>query len=142
MALWRKPLQFINVMLANRSQMSVAERGPGRMTYAKKKKTPLQNTTCASRLSVQVKKPFLQEHSRLNCTFHIIHANKLHPSSNDVGFSLTISELPKSIVVLVRPFFALLFPVLFIEAQEVPISAAELSLKNNFMQICWKFKKK
>ena len=38
MALWRKPLQFINVMLANRSSMSVAERGPGRMTYAKKKK--------------------------------------------------------------------------------------------------------
>ena len=35
MALWRKPLQFINVMLANRSAMSVAERGPGRMTYAK-----------------------------------------------------------------------------------------------------------
>ena len=41
MALWRKPLQFINVMLANRSPMRVAERGPGRMTYAKKKKTPL-----------------------------------------------------------------------------------------------------
>ena len=40
MALWRKPLQFINVMLANRSPMSVAERGPGRMTYAKKKKKP------------------------------------------------------------------------------------------------------
>ena len=38
MALWRKPLQFINVMLVNRSAMSVAERGPGRMTYAKKKK--------------------------------------------------------------------------------------------------------
>ena len=38
MALWRKPLQFINVMPANRSPMSVAERGPGRMTYAKKKK--------------------------------------------------------------------------------------------------------
>ena len=53
MALWRKPLQFINVMLANRSPMSVAERGPGRMTYAKKK-NPLQNTTCASRLSAQV----------------------------------------------------------------------------------------
>ena len=40
MALWRKPLQFINVMLANRSPMSVAERGPGRMTYAKKKIKP------------------------------------------------------------------------------------------------------
>ena len=53
MALWRKPLQFINVMLANRSPMSVADRGPGRMTYAKKK-NPLQNTTCASRLSAQV----------------------------------------------------------------------------------------
>ena len=38
MALWRKPLQFIDVMLANRTPMSVAERGPGRMTYAKKKK--------------------------------------------------------------------------------------------------------
>ena len=38
MALWRKPLQFINVMLANQSPMRVAERGPGRMTYAKKKK--------------------------------------------------------------------------------------------------------
>ena len=38
MALWRKPLQFINVMLANRSPMSVTERGPGRMTYAKNKK--------------------------------------------------------------------------------------------------------
>ena len=40
MAIWRKPLQFINVMLVNRSPMSVAERGPGRMTYAKKKKKP------------------------------------------------------------------------------------------------------
>ena len=40
MALWRKPLQFINVMLANRSPMSVAERGLGRMTYAKKKIKP------------------------------------------------------------------------------------------------------
>ena len=40
MAIWRKPLQFINVMLANRSLMSVAERGPGRMTYAKKKVKP------------------------------------------------------------------------------------------------------
>ena len=38
MAIWRKPLQFINVMLPNRSPMSVAERGPGRMTYAKNKK--------------------------------------------------------------------------------------------------------
>ena len=38
MAIWRKPLQFINVMLANRSPISVTERGPGRMTYAKKKK--------------------------------------------------------------------------------------------------------
>ena len=36
MAIWRKPLQFIKVMLANRSLMSVAEWGPGRMTYAKK----------------------------------------------------------------------------------------------------------
>ena len=36
MAIWRKPLQFINVMLANRSPMSVAERGQGRMTCAKK----------------------------------------------------------------------------------------------------------
>ena len=41
MAIWRKPLQFINVMLANRSPMSVTERGPGRMTYAKKKKKTL-----------------------------------------------------------------------------------------------------
>ena len=40
MAIWRKPLQFIDVMLANRSPMSVAERGPGRMTYAKKKMKP------------------------------------------------------------------------------------------------------
>ena len=31
-------MQFINVLLANRSPMRVAERGPGRMTYAKKKK--------------------------------------------------------------------------------------------------------
>ena len=72
MAIWRKPLQFINVMLANRSPMSVTERGPGRMTYAKKKKpfaehdlrvtlecavkkkNPLQNTTCASRFTAQV----------------------------------------------------------------------------------------
>ena len=41
--LWQfgeKPLQFINVILANRSPMSVAERGPGRMTYAKKKIKP------------------------------------------------------------------------------------------------------
>ena len=36
MAIWRKPLQFINVMLANRSPMSVTERDPGRMTFAKK----------------------------------------------------------------------------------------------------------
>ena len=36
MAIWRKPLQFINIMLANRSPMRVAERGPRRMTYAKK----------------------------------------------------------------------------------------------------------
>ena len=66
MALWRKPLQFINVMLANRSSMSVAERGPGRMTYAKKK-NPLQNTTCASRLSAQVKKikPFAEHDLRV-----------------------------------------------------------------------------
>ena len=40
MAIWRKPLQFINVMLANRSPMSVTERGPGRMTYAKKNIKP------------------------------------------------------------------------------------------------------
>ena len=40
MAIWSKPLQFINVMLANRSPMSVAERGSGRMTYAKKKIKP------------------------------------------------------------------------------------------------------
>ena len=40
MAIWRKPLQFIYVMLANRSPMSVAERDPGRMTYAKKKIKP------------------------------------------------------------------------------------------------------
>ena len=40
MAILRKPLQFVNVMLANRSPMSVAERGPGRMTYAKKKVKP------------------------------------------------------------------------------------------------------
>ena len=36
MTIWRKRLQFINVMLANRSSMIVAERGSGRMTYAKK----------------------------------------------------------------------------------------------------------
>ena len=36
MAIWRKPLQFITVMLANRSPISVTERGPGRMTYAQK----------------------------------------------------------------------------------------------------------
>ena len=40
MAIWRKPIQFINVMLANRSPMSVTVRGPGRMTYAKKKIKP------------------------------------------------------------------------------------------------------
>ena len=54
MAIWRKSLQFMNVMLANRSPISVTERGPGRMTYAKK--NPLQNTTCASRFSAQVKR--------------------------------------------------------------------------------------
>ena len=32
MEIWRKPLQFINVMLAIRLPMIVAERGPGRMT--------------------------------------------------------------------------------------------------------------
>ena len=36
MAIWRKPLQFIDVMLANQSPISVAERGPGRMTYTTK----------------------------------------------------------------------------------------------------------
>ena len=46
MALWRKPLQFINVLLANRSPMSVADRGPGRMTYAKKK-TPKNKAVSA-----------------------------------------------------------------------------------------------
>ena len=40
MAIWRKLLQFINVMLANQSSMIVAERGLGRMTYAKKKIKP------------------------------------------------------------------------------------------------------
>ena len=54
MTIWRKQLQFINVMLANRSSTIVAERGSGRMTYATKK-NPLQNTTCASRFSAQVK---------------------------------------------------------------------------------------
>ena len=37
MTLWRKHLQFINVMLANRSSTIAAERGSGRVTYAKKK---------------------------------------------------------------------------------------------------------
>ena len=45
MAIWRKPLQFINVMLANRSPMSVAERGPGRMTYAKKKHQKIKQSS-------------------------------------------------------------------------------------------------
>ena len=36
MTIWRKHLQFINVMPVNRSSMIVAERGSGRMTYAKK----------------------------------------------------------------------------------------------------------
>ena len=36
MEIWRKPLQFINVRLANRSPMSVAEQSPGRMTCANK----------------------------------------------------------------------------------------------------------
>ena len=36
MTIWRKLLQFVKVMLANRSLMIVAERGSGRMTYAKK----------------------------------------------------------------------------------------------------------
>ena len=34
--IWRKLLQFINVMPASRSSMIVAERGSGRMAYAKK----------------------------------------------------------------------------------------------------------
>ena len=37
MTIWRKLLQFINVMFANRSSMIVAERGSGRMTYATEK---------------------------------------------------------------------------------------------------------
>ena len=37
MTIWRKHLQFINVMLANRSSTIVPERGSGRMTYATKK---------------------------------------------------------------------------------------------------------
>ena len=53
MAIWRKPLQFINVTLANRSPMNVAERGPGRMTYAKKNKT-LCRTRPARHASVRI----------------------------------------------------------------------------------------
>ena len=52
MTIWRKLLQFINVMLVNRSSMIVAEWGLGRMTYAKK--TPLQRKTCASSFSTHV----------------------------------------------------------------------------------------
>ena len=37
MTIWRKLSQFIDVMLANSSSIIVAERGSGRMTYAKKK---------------------------------------------------------------------------------------------------------
>ena len=54
MGIWRKPLQFINVMLANRSAMSVAERGPGRMTYAKKKNKTLCRTRPARHASVRI----------------------------------------------------------------------------------------
>ena len=49
--------------------------------------------------------------------------------------SFTITEILEGIVVLVRPIFPFLFPVRFMDAHVVPISAAELS--NSFMQICW-----
>ena len=64
MAIWRKPLQFINVMLANRLLMSVAERGPGRMTYAKKKKM----------------KPFAEHNLRvtLQCADKNTHSELVH----------------------------------------------------------------
>ena len=69
MALWRKPLQFINVMLANRSPMSVAERGSGRMTYAKKKIKPFAaqdlrvTLHCAGNKKLSELKPARDVHS-------------------------------------------------------------------------------
>ena len=86
MALWRKPLQFINVVLANRSPMSVAERGPGRMTYAKTRSSvslnlrfdawPLTNITLYKIVSIQY----------LFITTHGFHVNKF----NTVTYGSTV----------------------------------------------------
>ena len=65
MAIWRKPLQFINVMLANRSPMSVTERGPGRMTYAKKKIKPFAEHDLRVTLQCAGKKSIPYYHSWL-----------------------------------------------------------------------------
>ena len=80
MALWRKPLQLINVMLANRSPMSVAERAPGRMTYAKKKIKPFAEhdlrvtLECAGNKKLSELKPARDVHS---C--HITNIEPLAP---------------------------------------------------------------
>ena len=63
MAIWRKPLQFINVMLANRSPMSVAERGPGRMTYAPQKIKPFVEHDLRVTLQCAGNKPARDAHS-------------------------------------------------------------------------------
>ena len=47
-------------MLANGSAMSVAERGPGRMTYAKKKIKPFAEHDLRVTLECAGKKPFAE----------------------------------------------------------------------------------
>ena len=79
MALWRKPLQFINVMLANRSPMSVAERGPGRMTYAKKKIKPFAEHDLRVTLECAGKKQTTQQPPR-----------RFEPGENGIGDSRLI----------------------------------------------------
>ena len=77
MAIWRKPLQFINVMLANRSPMSMTERGPGRMTYAKKKIKPFAEHDlrvtlhCAGNKKLSELKPA--------CDVHSCHITNIEP---------------------------------------------------------------
>ena len=65
MALWRKPFQFINVMLANRSPMNVAERGPGRMTYAQKIKPFAEHDLRVTLQHAGKKKPFAAQDLRV-----------------------------------------------------------------------------
>ena len=99
MAIWRKPLQFINVMLANRSPMSVTERGPGRMTYAKKKIKPFPEHDLRGTLQCAGKK-----HARADCFIRRLMRIHAHPPTHkmEVIFFLSVTWRPAK-VASVRP---------------------------------------